>query len=100
MDILTISTILRNLVPIGLVIALLLFLRLGIKAKSVRSAQAELSIFIVIWVIAELLRAMLLLGIIQTNPMFEFLGILIHTMSMIAFGIFMVFRFYRYSAGR
>ena len=90
----------RNLVPIGLIIALLLFLRLGIKAKSIRSVQAELSIFIVIWVSAELLRAMLLLGIIRTNATLEFSGIVIHTMSMIAFGIFMVFRFYRYSAGR
>ena len=90
----------RNLVPIGLIIALVLFLRLGIKAKSIRSVQAELSIFIVIWVTAELLRAMLLLGIIRTNATLEFSGIVIHTMSMIAFGIFMVFRFYRYSAGR
>lgn len=90
----------RNLVPIGLIIALVLFLRLGIKAKSIRSVQAELSIFIVIWVSAELLRAMLLLGIIRTNATLEFSGIVIHTMSMIAFGIFMVFRFYRYSAGR
>ena len=97
MDILDLS-IMRNLVPIVLIIALLLFLRLGIKAKSIRSVQAELSIFIVIWVVAELLRAMLLLGIIQTNPTIEVLGITIHTLSMIAFGIFVVFRFYRYSA--
>ena len=97
MDILDLS-IMRNLVPIVLIIALLLFLRLGIKAKSIRSVQAELSIFIIIWVVAELLRAMLLLGIIQTNPTIEVLGITVHTLSMIAFGIFVVFRFYRYSA--
>ena len=97
MDILDLS-IMRNLVPIVLIIALLLFLRLGIKARSIRSVQAELSIFIIIWVVAELLRAMLLLGIIQTNPTIEVLGITVHTLSMIAFGIFVVFRFYRYSA--
>lgn len=99
-DIFDISTIVRNLVPIVLIIVLLLFLRLGIKAKSIRSVQAEPSIFIVIWVVAELLRAILLLGIVRTNPTIEFVGIVIHRLSMIAFGTFMVFRFYRYSAGR
>lgn len=100
MDLVAISSITRNLVPIMLIIALFLFMRLGIRAKSLRSVQAELSIFIVIWVIAELIRAMLLLGITETDPTLEFLSMITHTISMIAFGFFMTFRFYRHSAGR
>ncbi|MBI4258608.1 MAG: hypothetical protein HY619_06600 [Thaumarchaeota archaeon] len=90
----------RNLVPIGLVIALILFTRLAVKAKSLRSLQAELSIFAIIWIAAELPRALLLSGMIQASPETVLIGLLIHTLSMVAFGILIVHRFVKLTSKR
>lgn len=92
-----ISETARNIVPFGLVIALILLVRLGIKAKSVRSLQAELSIFLTVWVVAELLRSLFVLGVIGATPDLQFFGLLIHTASMTAFGVFLMVRYYSVS---
>lgn len=94
-----ISGVARNLVIFGLLIALVLFIRLALKAKTIRSFQSELSIFVIIWVLSELVRALLVLRIIEANPTLQLLSIVIHTISMVAFGVFIVVRFYRHRAG-
>ena len=83
-----------DLVPILLIIALIIFVRLAIKSKSISSLQAQLSIFLIIWIVAELLRALLVIGVITTTPDLELLGLEIHTVSMVAFGAFILLRFY------
>ncbi len=90
-----ISSALRNFVPVMLVVALLLFARLAIKSRSVSSLQSQLSVFLMIWIVAELLRALLNAGIIAEAPGLQLLGFEIHTLSMVAFGAFLLFRFYR-----
>ncbi len=87
--------ILRNLVPVMLVISLILFLRLSIKSKSISSLQSQLSIFLIIWIIAELLRALLEVKLVTATPALQLLGFEIHTLAMVAFGFFILFRFYR-----
>jgi hypothetical protein len=83
------------LVPVALAIAFILFARLAIIAKSIRTLQAQLSIFILIWVAAELLRSLLLLNVIAASLALQTLGLEIHTAAMVAFGVFMLSRYYR-----
>jgi hypothetical protein len=83
------------LVPLVLAIALILFLVLAIQAKTIKSLQAQLSIFLVIWAVAELLRSLLTIGIISATLQNELIGLEVHTVAMLAFGFFMIFRFYR-----
>jgi hypothetical protein len=92
-----VAGIARSLVPFGLIIALGLFGWLAIKGKSLRSLQVELSIFLVIWIVAELLRSLLLLGIIGGSTSLQLFGLEIHTISMVVFGILITIRVYRIS---
>ena len=95
-----ISSALRNLVPVMLVVALVLFARLAIKSKSLSSLQSQLSVFLMIWIVAELLRALLAVGLIAATPALQLLGFEIHTAAMVAFGGFLLFRFYRVASRR
>jgi hypothetical protein len=90
-----VSEALRNLVPLMLIVALILFARLAIKSKSLSSLQSQLSVFLMIWIVAELLRALLALGLVAATPALQLLGFEIHTAAMVAFGGFLLFRFYR-----
>jgi hypothetical protein len=83
------------LVPVTLALALVIFAWLAIRSKSISSLQAQLSIFIIIWIVAELLRSLLLLNVISATPSMQLLGLEIHTAAMLAFGFFMLFRYYR-----
>jgi len=83
------------LVPVSLIIAFILFARLAIVSKSIRSLQAQLSIFIIVWIVAELLRSLLLLNVISASASLQLLGLEIHTAAMLAFGVFMLSRYYR-----
>jgi len=90
-----ISADLRKFVPVMLVVALVLFARLAIKSRSLSSLQSQLSVFLIIWIVAELLRALVNAGVIAPAPGLQLLGFEIHTLSMVAFGAFLLFRFYR-----
>ena len=90
----TISAIARNFVILGLAVALVLMFRVAVRSKTIRSLQAELSIFLTIWILSELVRDLGILDIIGANPT---LAITFHTLAMIAFGFFLLFRFYRAS---
>jgi hypothetical protein len=83
------------MVPIALVVALIVFIGLAIKSKSIRSLQAQLSIFIIIWTIAELLRSLLLINVINASISLQLLGLEIHTAAMVTFGVFLLTRFYQ-----
>ena len=92
-----VSVFARNLVPAGLIIALGLFGWLALRVKTLRSLQVELSIFLIIWIIAELLRSLLVAGVISGSPSLQLIGLEIHTISMVAFGFLITVRIYRIS---
>ena len=75
------------LVPVTLIVAFILFARLAIISKSIRSLQAQLSIFIIVWIVAELLRSLLLLNVFSASASLQTLGLEIHTAAMLAFGV-------------
>lgn len=83
------------LVPVTLIVAFILFARLALISKSMRTLQAQLSIFIIIWIVAELLRSLLLLNVFSASAWLQTLGLEIHTAAMLAFGIFMLSRYYK-----
>jgi len=92
---LTIPETATYFVPVTLIIALIPFGRLAIISKSIRSLQAQLSIFIIVWIVAELLRSLLLLNVISASSSLQTLGLEIHTAAMLAFGVFMLSRYYK-----
>src|SRR5207245_7589887 len=69
-----VSVFARNLVPAGLIIALGLFGWLALRVKTLRSLQVELSIFLIIWIIAELLGSLLVAGVISCCPSLQLIG--------------------------
>lgn len=95
-----ISPIARNLVPIGLVMALVIFAAMALKGKTLRSLRAQLSIFVLVWIAAELPRSLIVSGFIRASPELTTFGLLGHTISMIVFGVILVYRFYRLPVGR
>ena len=90
-----ISSIARNLVPIGLIIAFVIFADLALKGKTLRSLRALLSIFVLVWIAAEFPRALIVIGLITPTPDLALLGFMAHTLSMIVFGVIIVSQFYK-----
>lgn len=95
-----ISPIARNLVPLGLIIALVIFAAMALKGKTLSSLRAQLSMFLLIWIAAELPRSLIVSGFIRASPEIMIFGALGHTISMIVFGIILVYRFYKLPVGK
>ncbi len=91
MDITTISEIIRNLVPFVLMIGLFLFARLALRSKNLRSVEAGIAIALIIWAVSETLHAMFLLGALKGETTEDMVEVL-HTVAMVAFGVFIVLR--------
>ena len=72
---------------LGLILAFLVFTRLAIKAKGTGSFRFQLSIFMLIWVMAEIPRVANSLGIISTAG-FGLYGLAFHMISMFTFALF------------
>jgi hypothetical protein len=76
-----------------LLIALGIFLWLAVKSKNVKNFQFQTSIFIVIWLLGDLV------DVLRNNQIFTFsaahdIGLRIHLISMIFFTTMLLFRFY------
>jgi hypothetical protein len=76
-----------------LLIALGIFLWLAIKSKNVKNFQFQISIFIVIWLLGDLV------DVLRNNQIVTFsavqdIGLRIHLISMIFFTTMLLFRFY------
>ena len=80
---------------IGVVLAAIIFARLAVKSKSLRSLQLQLSIFILIWVAAELPHIASTLSIIDETS-YQTLGLAFHFTSMAAFAIFVGARSFQF----
>ena len=94
-----ISPMARNLVPAGLVIALVIFAQMAIRAKTLRTLRAQLAIFVLIWIAAELPRSLIVSGVLTASTAATNWGLTFHTASMVAFGIILVYRSYRLPVG-
>ncbi len=78
---------------VGVLVAFLIFTRLAVKAKSLGSFRFQLSIFILIWVVAELPHIAGTLGLISIGG-YETFGLAFHMLSMTAFALFVGARSY------
>ena len=79
----------------GLLIAFVLFVRMAIRAGTVRSFQFQLSTFLAVWAISEVPRYLDSMGILDLTPISEY-GLAIHTVSMVMFAAFITFRFSKF----
>ena len=80
---------------VGVLIAFVLFVRLAILAGTVRSLQFQLALFLSIWTISEIPRVLNSIGAIDLSPIALY-GAMIHTVSMVLFGLFIGYRFSRF----
>lgn len=72
---------------------------LWLRAKSIKTLQAQLSLFLAVWVLAELLRSFSTLGFLPSNPISQLIGLTLHTISMVVFGVAVTARFLKYFRG-
>ncbi len=80
---------------IGVLLAFVIFARLAVKAKSAGSFRFQLSIFILIWVAAEIPHIAETIGLISVGS-FDDLGLAVHMTSMAAFALFVGLKSYSF----
>jgi hypothetical protein len=76
-----------------LLISLALFIWSAISAKSLRKFQFQMSIFIIIWIVGEIIRFLHEENIYTLFGMHD-LGTLLHTIAMAFFSLMIWIRFY------
>ncbi len=79
----------------GVCLAGIIFLRIAFKAKNVGSFRLQLSIFMIIWVAAEIPHIVQTLGLIGVGT-YDDAGLALHMTSMAAFAVFVGARSFRY----
>ncbi|GEM_PF-5689514 len=92
-DLLTMS--MEIFTVVGILVSVGIFGRLAIKAKSIGSFRFQLSAFILIWAVAEVLYEGQDLGLFNTSGLNE-LGLAFHFASMAAFAVFVGARSYKF----
>jgi hypothetical protein len=80
---------------VGILVAAGIFLRLGLKARSIGSFRFQLSIFMLAWVAAEIPHVAETLGLVATGS-YDDLGLGIHLTSMALFAVFVGLRSYKF----
>src|SRR5207245_9028763 len=80
---------------IGIVFAAFIFTRLAIKAGSIGNFRFQLSIFILIWVAAEIPHVLDSLGLIDVSSYLT-IGLMLHLVSMIISAVFVGLRSLRF----
>ena len=68
---------------------------MAISAGTVRSLQFQLSSFLSIWAASEIPRVLGSIGVVDISPIREY-GMVVHTVSMIAFATFITYRFSKF----
>jgi hypothetical protein len=79
----------------GVCLAGIIFLRIALRAKSIGSFRFQLSVFILVWVAAEIPQIAQTLGLINVGT-YDDLGLALHMTSMAAFAIFVGARSFNY----
>lgn len=80
---------------IGIVLAGFIFTRLAVKGQSIGNFRFQLSIFILIWVAAEIPHILDSLGVVDVSSYLT-AGLMLHLISMIAFAVFVGSRSLRF----
>ena len=78
---------------LGVLLAFAIFARLALKAKSIGGFRFQLSLFILVWVIAEVPHITETLGLTSVGSFGDF-GLAVHMVSMAAFAMFVGLRSY------
>jgi hypothetical protein len=84
----------NNITIILLLIALGIFVWQVSRSKSIRSFQFQISIFLVVWILGEIVGTLEDAGIIVFPALQENLGLEIHVISMVFFSSMLWLRFY------
>ncbi|TLX91042.1 MAG: hypothetical protein E6K93_05480 [Thaumarchaeota archaeon] len=74
--------------------SLIIFALLAVKSKTIRSFQFQISVFIAIMVVGELIELLSNNGLMKLPSAFDGLGFLIHVGSMIFFSLMIWLRYY------
>lgn len=82
----------------GAVLAFALFTSLAIKARSIHSLQFQLSAFMLFWVVGEIPFILEALKIADVHS-YYLLGGILHTISMAAFAVFIMYRWWHLTRG-
>ncbi|MGB7955114.1 MAG: hypothetical protein WCF23_14140 [Candidatus Nitrosopolaris sp.] len=84
----------NNITIIMLLIALAIFVWQAARSKNIRSFQFQISIFLVVWILGEIVGSLEDNGIIVFPALQGNLGLEIHVVSMVLFGLMLWLRFY------
>ena len=90
----TFLLLMSNVTLILLLGALSIFVWLGARSKNIRSFQFQISIFIVIWILGQVVGILQDSGIIVLPPTLDEIGLEIHVVSLVFLSIMMWVRFY------
>ena len=90
----TFLLLMSNVTLILLMGALSIFVWLTARSKDIRSFQFQISIFIVIWILGQVVGVLQDSGIIVLPPTLDEIGLEIHVVSLVFLSIMMWVRFY------
>jgi hypothetical protein len=90
----TLLFVMNNITTIMLFGALGIFVWIAIISKNVRTFQFQISIFIIIWILGEIVGILRDSGIIVLSTIQGDIGLEIHVVSMFFFSIMLWLRFY------
>lgn len=90
----TFLLLMSNVTLILLLGALSIFVWLAARSKDIRSFQFQISIFIVIWILGQVVGVLQDSGIIVLPPTLDEIGLEIHVVSLVFLSIMMWVRFY------
>ena len=90
----TLLIVANYITVILLLVALGLFVWLAMRSKNIRSFQFQMSIFLVIWILGEIVDTLQDNGIVIFSVLQGNVGLQIHVISMIFFSIILWLRFY------
>jgi hypothetical protein len=86
--------IINSITMILLLIALSIFLWLAARSKNIRSFQFQISIFVVIWILGDMISILHDTGLVVFSSIQSDLGSEIHVISMLFFSIVLYLRYY------
>jgi bacteriorhodopsin len=92
-DVLLFSLSFGNLTLVLLVIALGIFVWLTARSRNIRSFQFQISLFILIWIIGEIVDLLGEEGVVELFSISE-IGIYVHVLAMAMFSVMLWIRFY------
>lgn len=90
----TFLLLMNNVTVILLLGALSIFVWLAARSRDIRSFQFQISIFIVIWVLGQVIGILQDSGIIELSPLLDDIALEIHVVSLVFLSIMLWVRFY------